>query len=128
LTIESTDTGVFREVDIWAAYNRLTGNQPNERDSSAMKLLAASGFSSAALIRLMAVIKAKHGSGRINSLSFFASSIEELSGRISRAQQAAARTSVGAADEDKQALRFNAIAREILTWASGALERLTGTN
>ena len=93
-----------------------------------MKLLAASGFSSAALIRLMAVIKAKHGSGRISSLSFFASSIEELQGRISRAQQAAARTSVGASDEDKQALRFAAIARELLAWASGALERLTGTN
>lgn len=127
LTLDSTDNGAFKEIDVWTVYHKLTRNHPNERDAEAMGLLAASGFSSSALVRLFEVIKAKHGSRPIHSLNFFASSIQELVERITAAQTHAARTCVGGSAEDRQQVRLRAIAREINAWARGALQRLAGS-
>jgi hypothetical protein len=115
-TFDQADKGNFIEIELWTAYQSLTGNHPTDRDKEAMTTLRESNFSSKALVSLFQMVKTRSRGKPIHSLNYFASAVAELALRVAAAEVEAAKKSVGGTVEERFAMRQAAIRREIENW------------
>lgn len=123
-TLDPADKGGFVELEIWAAYQSLTGNHPTDRDKTAMTTLRESNFSSKALVALFQTIKTRSRGRPVHSLNYFASAVAELALRVAAAEVEAAKKSVGGSHVERLAMRQAAICREIENWDSRIAQKL----